>query len=103
MCEGWCAHEVLRSEKEVPENSHIAIRVSLHGKAERSIAHLKCIYTNACSMGNKQKELKAIVQLENCDIVAITETWWDNLHNWSAAVDGYKLARRDRQGKEVVG
>ena len=88
---------------EVPENSHIAIRVSFLGKMKGFIAHLKCIYTNASSMGNKQKELKAIVQLENCDIVAIMETWWDNLHNWSAAVDGHKLARRDRQGKEVVG
>lgn len=29
------------------------------------------------------------------------ETWWDDLHNWTAAVDGCKLFRRDRQGKRV--
>ena len=30
--------------------------------AVRSTAQLKCIYTNARSMGNKQEELEAIVQ-----------------------------------------
>ena len=37
-------------------------------------------------MGNIQEELEAIVQLENYDIVAIMETWWDDLHNWSDAM-----------------
>ncbi|KAK4826912.1 hypothetical protein QYF61_012504 [Mycteria americana] len=62
---------------------------------QRKIAQLKCIYTNACSMGNKQEELEAVVWQGNYDIVAITETWWDDSHNWSAAMDGYKLFRRD--------
>ena len=39
-----------------------------------SLAHLKCIYTNAHSMSNKQGELEAIMQHENYDIVAITES-----------------------------
>ena len=43
------------------------------------------------------------MQLENYDIVAITETWWDDSHNWSAAMDGYKLFRRDRQGRSGSG
>ena len=38
------------------------------------------------------------MQHENYDIVAITETWWDASHDWSAAINGYKLFRRDRQG-----
>jgi len=25
--------------------------------------------------------------------------WWDHSYYWSAAVDGYKLFRKDRQGK----
>ena len=54
-------------------------------------------------MGNAQEELEAIVQQENYDIVAITETWWDDSHNWSAAMDGYKLFRRDRQGRRGGG
>ncbi|GAB0205446.1 hypothetical protein GRJ2_003010200 [Grus japonensis] len=40
-----------------------------------SVAQLKCIYTNAHSMGNKQEELEAIVQQENYHIVTIMETW----------------------------
>ena len=32
------------------------------------IAQLKCLHTNACSMGNKQEELEHVAQLENCDL-----------------------------------
>ncbi|GAB0206747.1 hypothetical protein GRJ2_003140300 [Grus japonensis] len=69
----------------------------------KSKAQLKCIYTNACSTGNKQEELEAIVQQDSYDLVAITETWWDDSHDWSAAMDGYKLFRRDRQGRRGGG
>ncbi|GAB0208489.1 hypothetical protein GRJ2_003314600 [Grus japonensis] len=55
------------------------------------------------SMGNKQEQLEAIVQRENYDIVAIREIWWDDLHNWAAVMDGYKLFRRDRQGRRGGG
>ena len=47
-------------------------------------------------MGNKQEELEAIVLLENYDLIAITETWWDESHDWNVALDGYRLFRRDR-------
>ncbi|KAJ7408012.1 hypothetical protein BTVI_60920 [Pitangus sulphuratus] len=55
------------------------------------------MYTNARSMGNKQEDLEALVQQESYDVVAITETWWDDSHDQSAAMDGYKLFRKDRQ------
>ncbi|PKU44302.1 rna-directed dna polymerase from mobile element jockey-like [Limosa lapponica baueri] len=58
---------------------------------------------NARSDGNKQEELEATVLLESYDIVAITETWWDESYVWSVAVDGYKLFRRDRQGRRGGG
>lgn len=64
-----------------------------------SIAHLKCLYTNACSMGNEQEELETTVHLESCDLIADTETWWDESHDWSAAINGHKLSRRHRQGR----
>ncbi|KAK4816346.1 hypothetical protein QYF61_015660 [Mycteria americana] len=57
----------------------------------KSIAQLKCISTNARSMGNKQEELEAIVQQDSYGLVVITETWWDNSYDWSAAMDGYKV------------
>ncbi|PKU44695.1 rna-directed dna polymerase from mobile element jockey-like [Limosa lapponica baueri] len=54
-------------------------------------------------MGNKQEELQAIVQQESYDVVAIMETWWDDSHDWSAAIDGYKLFRRSSRGRRGDG
>ncbi|KAK4822638.1 hypothetical protein QYF61_018590 [Mycteria americana] len=88
---------------EAPENGHVGIRASPPKKVSGSIAQLRCIYYNTRSMGNKQEELEAIVQQENYDIVAITETRWDDSHNWSAAMDGCKLFRRERQGRRGGG
>jgi len=67
------------------------------------IAQLKCLYTNARSMGNKQEELATAAQMENYDLIASTETWWDELHKWSAVIHGYKPFRRDRQGRRGPG
>ena len=94
--------EVLET-MEAPKNGHIGIEASPPRKVAGSVAQLKHIYTSACSMGNKREELEAIVQQENYDIVAITETWWDDLQNWSAAMDGYKLFRSERQGRRCCG
>jgi len=54
-------------------------------------------------MGNKQEELEAIVQQENYDTVAIMETWQDDSHNGNAAMNGYKLFSRDKQGRRGDG
>ncbi|PKU34390.1 rna-directed dna polymerase from mobile element jockey-like [Limosa lapponica baueri] len=43
------------------------------------------------------------VRQDSYDVVAITETWWDDGHNWNAAMDGYKLFRRNRQGRRGRG
>ncbi|RMC16129.1 hypothetical protein DUI87_08341 [Hirundo rustica rustica] len=42
-----------------------------------------------------------MVQQQSCDVVTITETWWDESHGWSTALDGYKLFRRDTKGRRV--
>ncbi|RMC18016.1 hypothetical protein DUI87_04892 [Hirundo rustica rustica] len=76
------------------------------GKPEsgvKSVAQLRCMYTNAHNMGNKEEELEAMVQQHSYDVVAITETWWDESHSWSTALDGYKLFRRDRRGRRGGG
>ncbi|RMC17993.1 hypothetical protein DUI87_04869 [Hirundo rustica rustica] len=44
-----------------------------------------------------------MVQQHSYDVVAITETWWDESHSWSTALDGYKLFRRDRRGRRGGG
>jgi len=64
---------------------------------------MKCLYTNTCSMGNKQEELEVIVLLESYDLIAITETWWDESHDWNVTLDGYRLSRRDRRGRRGRG
>ncbi|GAB0178011.1 hypothetical protein GRJ2_000266400 [Grus japonensis] len=89
-------------ESETTE-SKVGIRASPLSKVAGSVAQLKCIYSDARSMGNKQEKLEAIVQEENYGTVAIRETWRDDSHNWAAAVDGYKLLRRDRQGRRGGG
>lgn len=52
--------------------------------------------SNAHSLGNTQEELEATMLVEKQDVVAVTGTWWDDSHNWSVAIDGYKLFSRDR-------
>ncbi|PKU32961.1 mitochondrial fission process protein 1 [Limosa lapponica baueri] len=37
------------------------------------------------------------------DLLAITETWWDESHDWNAVIDDYKLFRRNRQGRRGGG
>jgi len=70
---------------ETPEYGHECIRAT----ATQKEAQLRSLNTNACSMGNKPEELETIVQSESYDIVAITKTWWNDSHRWSAMVDGY--------------
>lgn len=41
----------------------------------RLIAQVKCFYTNAYSMGNKQEELQAMAQLGNYELIDIMEMW----------------------------
>lgn len=47
-------------------------------KVTRPDEQLKCLYTNKCSLGNRQEELEAIVLVKIHSIVAISETWWDD-------------------------
>ena len=75
----------------------------MKGEGGKTSAHLKCMYTNAHSMGNKQEELETMMKQENYHVMAITETWWDVSHDWSAPVEGYKFFRRDRQGRRGGG
>ena len=41
--------------------------------------------------------------LASCDLVAFTETWWDESHDWSVSADGHKLFKRDRRGRSGRG
>lgn len=69
-------------------------------KAAELIVQLKCIYTNAYSIGHKQEELEATVQLEYYDI-AITMEGQSN--NSGATMAGHKPFTRDKQGQRDGG
>ncbi|PKU43871.1 nipped-b-like protein [Limosa lapponica baueri] len=103
-----CGRENMRGNDrlattEGSKHGQVGIRARPAKKVAGQLAQLKCIYMNACRMGNKLEKLEAIVQQENHDIVAITGTWWEDLHNWSTVIDGYQLFRRDRQGRRGGG
>ncbi|GAB0205636.1 hypothetical protein GRJ2_003029200 [Grus japonensis] len=51
-------------------------------------------------MGNKEEELETCVCLQGYDLIGITETWWDSSYDWSVGMEGYRLLRKDRQGKQ---
>ncbi|GAB0209788.1 hypothetical protein GRJ2_003444500 [Grus japonensis] len=37
------------------------------------------------------------------DLIGITETWWDSSYDWSVGMEGYRLFRKDRQGRRGGG
>jgi len=50
-------------------------------------------------MGNKQEELEMHAHLQGYDIIGIMETCWDSSYDWSIEMGGYRLFRKDRQGR----
>ncbi|GAB0178597.1 hypothetical protein GRJ2_000325000 [Grus japonensis] len=54
-------------------------------------------------MGNKQEELETCVCLQGYDLIGITETSWDSSYDWSVGMEGYRLFRKDRQGRRGGG
>jgi len=80
------------------KNSHLP-RV----KSACSAHSLICLYINAQSMGNKQKELETHARSGHYDIVAITETWWDSSHDWNVVMDGYVFLRKDKPASQGDG
>lgn len=71
------------------------------GSTEGSGAYLKCLYTDARSMRNTQDEPEALVSSQNYNIIGISETQWNESHEWSARLEGYRLLWRDSKAGEV--
>lgn len=44
-----------------------------------------------------------MTQLESYDLIAITEIRWDESHHRNSGIEGYKLFRRDWQGRRGRG
>lgn len=67
-------------------------------KVNRLTPSLKYLSTNAQSVRSKQEELEIFIRLNNYDITAITETWWDSSHGWNAVMEAL-LLRKDRTAR----
>ncbi|GAB0179199.1 hypothetical protein GRJ2_000385200 [Grus japonensis] len=50
-------------------------------------------------MGNKQEELEICAHSLDCDLIVIMEMWWDSSYDWSVGMEGYRLFRKDEQGR----
>jgi len=52
------------------------------------------------SLGSADEMLKAIPSQSSSCLIAITETWCDNSHDWHAVIDGTDtLGNTDQQGE----
>eukprot|EP00061_Rhincodon_typus_P000232 g10983.t1 len=68
------------------------------GNHERKKASIKALYLNARSIRNKVDELMAQIIANEYDLVAITETWLQDGHDWELNIQGYRLfGRTDRK------
>lgn len=54
----------------------------------QSTEQLRCLYTNARNIWDKQVELEVLIQDQNYDLIGITEPWWDNSHDWNKNMKG---------------
>lgn len=80
---------------EVIEDRRIAPMEHFGGTPLRSLPEVPL---HQSTQHRQQEELKATLLWESCGLVAITGTWWDESYDWSVAIDGYKLLRRDGRG-----
>lgn len=57
-------------------------------------------YANTLSIGNKQEELKACAHLQACDLIGITQAWWDVSYDCGVGMEKYRLFRKGRQERQ---
>ena len=72
------------------------------GREERT--GLNVLFMNAQSVGNKMDELRALVSMNKPDILAITETWTNDLiADAFLQIDGYEMITRDDRNDTAGG
>jgi len=96
-----------RQYHEILQILHTILVIHSGAKHIQTEIKLKSIWRRAIYyylLGNKQEELEATMLLESYNLIALTETWWDESHDWRVAIDGYRLFRRDswERGVEVL-
>ena len=97
----WGHLQHLHVSREMPTKHHGGeISHTLSKNSTCWAASLKCLYSNACSMGHNHEVLEICVQLPGSNLVAIMETWWDGSHAWSVEMERYRLLRKERMGRQ---
>ncbi|XP_063813224.1 uncharacterized protein LOC135050885 [Pseudophryne corroboree] len=86
-------------DNEVP--SHIVVHKENDVSSTRGNTYLNCMYVNARSLTGTKDKLEILATSKQYDIIGITETWWDEYHDWTDNLEGYTLFRRDRLNKRV--
>ncbi|XP_010117321.1 PREDICTED: uncharacterized protein C5orf42-like, partial [Chlamydotis macqueenii] len=84
--------------KRAPEEQRKGIPATPASKFASSGAKLKCLCATEVAWGIN-KGLETCARLQGYDFTGITETWWDGSYDWSVVMEGYKLFRKDRQGR----
>jgi len=54
-------------------------------------------------MSNKEEELETCAHLQGYDFIGITERRWDGFCDWSVGMEGYRLFKKDGQGRRGGG
>lgn len=67
--------EAVEASRETLMKYFKGIKANSAKKVTQPTAQLKCLYMNGHRIGNKQEELILTMQLENYDLIAITEIW----------------------------
>lgn len=86
-----------QEERSVGENLKSSTKE--HQPVSQFLAQLQFLNTNAWSIGNKEGELEVLVQSQGQDILGLSEMWWVGSQVWNAETNGYRLFRRDGQGR----
>ena len=97
-----CLYHIVKSEQGI-QVPHSGGSTNLNKQIRGKTQGMRCLYTNAQSMGNKQEELELLVQQSRYDLMGITETWWDESHDWNVSILGYNLYKRNRPNKRGGG
>lgn len=79
-----------------PEGQHKEISAN---PSASSRTQFQCLSANSSSMGNTREESGMCACLHDSDAIGITGTQWNDSHDWSVAMEGYRLFRKDRQGR----
>lgn len=94
-------HLVTEANEKTPGKYFKGLKRGSSRKAMTPTAWLRSFYINAYSMSSKQEELESTLLLENYDLVALTETWWNKSHDWTCNYQ-WLLIRRRRRGEGVA-